>query len=140
MRKNQVYSFSGSKKTGLDPLHHAQNLVVQGAGEIFLNSIDRDGEMNGFDLELIQSVARSIDVPLICCGGAGSYDDLRAALNVGASAVAVGSMFVFKGNTSCVDQLQLGFMSLFMRVKQNTIDYSLSMLHLGAWRHSGLYV
>ena len=65
----------------IDPLH-AQNLV-QGAGEIFLNSIDRDGEMNGFDLELIQSVARSIDVPLICCGGAGSYDDLRAALNVG---------------------------------------------------------
>lgn len=102
MRKNQVYAFSGSKKTGLDPLQHAQNLVAQGAGEIFLNSIDRDGEMNGFDLDLIQSVAEAIDVPLIGCGGAGSYDDLRAALKAGASAVSAGSIFVFKGKHKAV--------------------------------------
>ena len=76
----------------------AQTMQEAGAGEILLNSVDQDGEMAGYDLELIESVASSVDVPIIACGGAGKTNDLVLAANsAGASAVAAGSLFVFQG-------------------------------------------
>ena len=77
-----------------------QNL---GVGEIFLNSIDRDGLMNGYDLDLILNITSKIDIPLVACGGARSLDDMKKALSIGkASAVAAGSMFVYHGKHSAV--------------------------------------
>jgi cyclase len=69
----------------------------QGAGELLLQSIDRDGVMQGYDLDLIQKVSAAVSIPVIACGGAGSLGDIREAVRRGASAAGAGSMFVFKG-------------------------------------------
>lgn len=100
--KRVVYSHSGRKKQSLDPIVYAKNLTELGVGEVFINSIDRDGVMTGFDLELIKLIANEINVPLVCCGGAGSYADLQKAFDNGASAVSAGSLFVFKGKHKAV--------------------------------------
>lgn len=100
--RTTAWTAGGSKTTGESPLGFAQQLVAQGAGEIFLNSIDRDGTMAGLDLELIGTVSAGVSVPVLACGGAGGLEDLRAALLAGASAVAAGSMFVFHGRHRAV--------------------------------------
>lgn len=68
----------------------------KGVGEIILNSIDKDGTWDGYDLDLISEVSGKINVPVIACGGAGSLNDFQKAVEAGASAVAAGSMFVFQ--------------------------------------------
>jgi len=88
---------SGTKNTHLKPEDLASQLEHQGAGEILVNSIDRDGTMEGYNYELIDAVSRAVSVPVIACGGAGSITDLRSAIASGASAAAAGSLFVFKG-------------------------------------------
>jgi cyclase len=81
---------------------HLEGLVKAGVGELFINNIDRDGTMMGFDMALVKSVSKS-PVPVIVCGGAGTIDDLREAVfDGGASAVAAGSMFVFHGKHRAV--------------------------------------
>ena len=69
-----------------------------GAGEILLTSVNREGSMSGFDLKLIESVRGMTSIPLVVNGGAGSVKDLVQAINAGADAVAAGSMFVFYGS------------------------------------------
>ncbi|MEE1867170.1 AglZ/HisF2 family acetamidino modification protein [Pseudomonas auratipiscis] len=82
---------------------HVDKLVAAGVGEIFLNSIDRDGMMSGYDVPLIQSVARRVNVPVMACGGAGTLNHMAEAVREGgASAVAAGSMFVFHGKHRAV--------------------------------------
>lgn len=99
----RVMSKSASMDTGLDLITHVKSLVAAGAGEIFLNSVDRDGIMGGYDLELLRSVTQVIDVPVMACGGAGKVDHLvDAIIDGGASAVAAGSMFVFHGKHRAV--------------------------------------
>ncbi|MFZ5951427.1 MAG: AglZ/HisF2 family acetamidino modification protein [Candidatus Rifleibacteriota bacterium] len=78
-------------------LNHIQNCIELGAGEILLNSVDKDGMMNGMDNELISEISRKISIPLTAAGGASSLLDLKKAVESGASAVAAGSMFVFHG-------------------------------------------
>jgi cyclase len=95
--KYEVFTRAGKKGTGLDPVKFAVDMEKQGAGEIFVNSIDRDGTMQGYDLDLILRVAESVTVPVVACGGAGNIDDLAEAVRAGASAAAAGSMFVFQG-------------------------------------------
>lgn len=69
-----------------------------GAGEILINSIDREGTMQGYDIDLIKKVAESVSIPVIVCGGAGKIEDFEEAVKKGgASAVAAGSLFVFYG-------------------------------------------
>lgn len=69
-----------------------------GAGELLLNSIDRDGTMQGYDLELIRRVSGAVNIPVVACGGAGTIQDIAAAVNKGgASAAAAGSLLVFQG-------------------------------------------
>jgi cyclase len=100
---NNVYTHAGSKQTKLEPVRWAVRAAELGAGEILLNSIDRDGMMQGYDLELIAQVASAVDVPVIACGGAGKVEDLgEAVYRGGASAVAAGSMFVFHGRKRAV--------------------------------------
>lgn len=67
------------------------------APEILINSIDRDGTMQGYDIPLIDAISAAVRIPVIACGGAGSLTDLGKAINAGASAAAAGSLFVFKG-------------------------------------------
>lgn len=93
----RVYTHNGKKNSGLNPVEFAKEMAQQGAGEILINSIDRDGEMNGYDLTLIKEVSSAISIPVVASGGAGVFSDFEAALNAGAAAVAAGSMFVFHG-------------------------------------------
>ncbi len=82
-----------------DPVRWAREVERRGAGEIFLNSIDRDGTANGFDIGIIQKVSDSVSVPVIACGGAGSFDDFDEVFKkTNASAVAAGNIFNFSEN------------------------------------------
>ena len=95
----EVWIKSGKLNTNLDPLEHAKNLIKLGAGEILLNSIDRDGMMEGYDLEYADKVSREINVPLIVCGGAGNYMHLADLLNnTSISAAACARLFHFGDN------------------------------------------
>jgi len=98
-----VYVEGGRTDTGKEPVHYAREMEKYGAGEIFINSIDRDGTMAGYDLKLIRSVADAVKLPVIACGGAGSLDDIKLAVTEGgASAAAAGSFFVFHGKRRAV--------------------------------------
>jgi imidazole glycerol-phosphate synthase subunit HisF len=95
--RQKVYSVSGTRKTDLDPVEWAKALEAAGAGEIFLNSVDRDGTWEGYDIPLIRAVSGAVGIPVIACGGAGSVADLEMAVREGgASAVAAGSLFVYQ--------------------------------------------
>lgn len=99
----RIVTKSATVDTKLDLQEHVCSLAQAGAGEILVNSVDRDGMMAGYDLPLIQMVAQSVNVPVVACGGAGSVEHLRQAVKEGgASAVAAGSMFVFHGKHRAV--------------------------------------
>ncbi|MDF1582054.1 MAG: imidazole glycerol phosphate synthase cyclase subunit [Methyloprofundus sp.] len=92
----QCFSHAGSIATGKEVVQWAKEVADRGAGEILLTSIDRDGTMQGYDLELITQVCQAVDIPVIASGGAGSYQDMIAAVQqAGASAVAAASIFHF---------------------------------------------
>jgi imidazole glycerol-phosphate synthase subunit HisF len=96
--RHQVYTHNGSRATGRDPFELAVEMERLGAGEIVLNSIDRDGRMNGYDLELIEQVRKRVGVPLTVLGGAGSLKHMEEVIQrFGPIGVAAGSLFVFKG-------------------------------------------
>jgi len=96
--KYEIFTRSGKKGTGLDPVKYAVEMEKLGAGELFINSIDRDGTMQGYDVDLIKRVTDVSSIPVVACGGAGKLQDLADAINIGgASAAAAGSLFVFQG-------------------------------------------
>jgi cyclase len=93
----EVFGSWGRKPTGLDPVEWAKTVERMGAGEIFLNSIDRDGTGEGYDLKLIQSVVQGVKIPVIACGGVGKYEDFVDGITAaGASAVSAANIFHFK--------------------------------------------
>jgi len=98
----RVYTHNGTKDTGLDPVEHAIDMQGRGAGELFINSIDHDGTMKGYDLDIIGRISNLVNIPVIACGGAGSTEDLSRGLNAGAAAVSAGSLFVFYGRLRAV--------------------------------------
>lgn len=94
----EVFVEGGTRGTGVDPVEYARRMEAAGAGEILLTSIDRDGTMQGYELDLIARVTAAVGVPVIAAGGAGSVQDFRIAIQEGgADAVAAGAMFVFHG-------------------------------------------
>ncbi len=93
----RVVTRCGKQATGHDPVAWARYLESEGVGEIFLNSVDRDGCQQGYDLELVKAVSEAVSVPVIACGGAGQKGHLAEVLNAGAAAAAAGSLFVFSG-------------------------------------------
>ncbi|EFL50838.1 histidine biosynthesis protein [Solidesulfovibrio fructosivorans JJ]] len=96
--RSVVVSRRGSHKVATDVEAVARDMVARGAGELIVQSVDRDGTMEGYDLDLTRTVSRAVDVPVIALGGAGTNAHLRQALVEGeASAAAAGSMFVFHG-------------------------------------------
>lgn len=91
-----VYSDCGRKAEAVTLDAHLEKVVAAGAGEIFINSIDRDGMMNGYDIPLLKKVASAVSIPVIGCGGAGHYNHLKDAfLETRVSALACGSLFNF---------------------------------------------
>lgn len=96
--RQRVWLRNGTRITDRSVVEAAQEAERRGAGEIMIHSIDRDGTMAGYDLDLIAEVAGAVGIPVIACGGAGDRDHLRAAVRKGgASAAAAGSIFVFRG-------------------------------------------
>lgn len=100
--KYHVFSKSDEFLKGISYIQWVRKACDLGAGEILIQSVDRDGTKQGYDQGLIKSVISSVDVPVIACGGASSLGDLFDALNLGASAAAAGAMFVFQGRHNAV--------------------------------------
>jgi cyclase len=99
----EAYTYGGTKPTGQDPVSLAKKAESLGAGEIMINSIDRDGTMEGYDIGLISRISRCLSIPVIACGGAGRMDDFFSAIREGgASAAAAGSYFIYHGRRRAV--------------------------------------
>ena len=104
VRKNRlfpgytVYTHNGREKCKIDLLNFCRQAQELGAGEIVINSIDRDGEMNGYDLELAKKIRETVTCPISFVGGAGTLEHMRELIDaLGVVGAAAGSMFVFKG-------------------------------------------
>ena len=112
----RVFTHAGTRDTGLDPVTVARNAERMGAGEILLTSIDHDGAMDGYDLDLTAMVAAAVHLPVIASGGAGTYQDMADALGQGnASAVAAASMFHFTEQTPLEAKRYLGELGFAVR-------------------------
>jgi len=99
----EVFTRRGKQPTGLDTIDWVILMQEMGAGEIILNAIDRDGTLQGYDIDLIRAVTSAVSIPVIASGGAGNLSHLVEAIDYGgASAVAVGSMFVLHGKHRAV--------------------------------------
>ena len=94
--KYEVFTHSGTKATGMDPVEWAKKAVSLGAGELLVTSIDHEGMRKGYDLELTRAVADAVNAPVIASGGVGSLQDLVDGITLGhASAVSCGSILHF---------------------------------------------
>lgn len=94
----EVWTHSGGMNTGRSPAEFAAAVEKLGVGEIVVNSIDQDGRMKGYDLEVAKQVHEAISVPMTVLGGAGSLEDIGVLIaNFGVVGAAAGSLFVFKG-------------------------------------------
>lgn len=101
--KYEIYIHNGTKSTGINPVDFAVEMEKRGAGEIVINSIDNDGMMQGYDMNLINKVREVISIPLTVMGGAGSIEHLGEAIKEhGIIGTAAGSLFVFKGKYRAV--------------------------------------
>ncbi|EMO53555.1 AglZ/HisF2 family acetamidino modification protein [Leptospira noguchii] len=107
VKKNWVGTYHVLTRCGTQSLSGSVTDIAKkveefGAGEILLNNIDKDGTMEGYDLEILSEICRSVSIPVIANGGVGSYEHLKEGLDCGASAVAAGSFFVFHGRRRAV--------------------------------------
>ncbi len=94
----EVFTHNGSKATGLDAVEFARRAEAAGAGEIVINSIDHDGQMKGYDLDMVRAVRGAVTRPLTVLGGAGTLTDMASLVKeFGIIGAAAGSLFVFKG-------------------------------------------
>ena len=100
--KYELFSNGGRTKQSLNGIEAAHLAQERGAGEIILTSIDRDGTFLGYDLSLIQMLVPQVNIPIVVQGGASCLDDFAAAIRMGASAVAGGSIFVYYGKHRAV--------------------------------------
>jgi imidazole glycerol-phosphate synthase subunit HisF len=100
--KPRAFVRGGTVDTGVDPVEWASRAVSKGAGEVIINSIDRDGTQSGYDIELVRAVCRAVPVPVVAMGGAGSLSHMMEAVRSGADAAAAGSLFVFHGKHRAV--------------------------------------
>jgi cyclase len=94
-RRREVMTRWGGEATGLDVVEWAREAEARGAGEIFLNSVDRDGMAGGYDLPLIEAVSDATSIPVIACGGVGRFKHLVDGVAAGASAVSAANIFHF---------------------------------------------
>lgn len=103
LNKSSCWIQCGTKNSKDAPESVARKVESLGVGEILLNSIDRDGMMNGYDLNLVKSVVESVSIPVIACGGAGNIEDINKVIQDGhAHAAAAGSVFVYFGRNKAI--------------------------------------
>lgn len=103
LKNYELVTHNGNKRTGLKPAEWARRAQELGAGEILVNSVDRDGMTAGYDLALAQHVRDVVTVPMTLLGGAASLDDVEAVISrFGVIGVSAGSLFVFKGKYKAV--------------------------------------
>ena len=95
--RGQAFAAAQGKTLSTDWLQLLSYFVSAGAGEVLLNAVDKDGTLSGPDLDLIRKVSEQLDVPLIAVGGVSSLEDIKFAIEAGASAVAAGAFFVHHG-------------------------------------------
>jgi len=100
--RKQLRSHGGKTRHSVTPIDWARKMEDRGAGELLLTSIIHEGTYGGFDCETISEICSAVDIPVIAHGGAGSLQDIRIAVDCGASAVALGSMVVFQKQGSGV--------------------------------------
>jgi len=97
--KEQTWIINGSQPTGKRPLEFALQMEERGAGEIIIQSIERDGMMQGYDIELVRKISASVTIPVVALGGAGDLSHLKEAyIDAYANGLAAGSMFVYYGS------------------------------------------
>ena len=92
--KWEIFTHGGRKKTGIDAVEFSKKAENNGAGEILLTSMDKDGTKTGYDLELLKIITNAVNIPVIASGGVGSLEHLYEGINIGgASAVLAASIF-----------------------------------------------
>jgi cyclase len=97
-KKYGLFTHNGKRKADKNLIEFAKLMEANGAGEIVVNSIDKEGVMKGFDFELIDKIRKAVTIPITVMGGAGSLQDIKNVINeYGIIGVAAGSLFVFKG-------------------------------------------
>ena len=103
LQKSEVVTHNGTRAAGLAPVEFAVKCEGLGAGEIVINSVDRDGTMGGYDLELVRRVREATSLPITAVGGAGSHEDIASLIGeFGIIGAGAGSLFVFKGKYRAV--------------------------------------
>ena len=101
--KPTVYINNGTTPLSYNPVDFARIMEKNGAGEIIINSINHDGMMDGYDIDVLREISDKITVPIVALGGAGNISDLRKAIKEGhASATAAGSLFIYHGPRKAV--------------------------------------
>ncbi|MCS7095033.1 MAG: imidazole glycerol phosphate synthase subunit HisF [Thaumarchaeota archaeon] len=112
----RVYTHSGTRPTKLDAVEWARRAAELGAGELLVTSIDRDGRQQGYDVELLSRISKSVSVPVIASGGAGALEDFYAAISAGgADAVLAASVFHYR--TFSIKQVKEHLMSRGIEVR-----------------------
>lgn len=102
-KKPEIVTHNATKSTGINPVEFAKQCESLGAGEIVINSVDRDGLMSGYDYKLLNEIRSAISLPMTILGGASSLEDISEAIKLfGIIGVAAGSLFVFKGKYKAV--------------------------------------
>lgn len=100
---NSIYTHRGKKNRRLNPVAFAKQMEALGVGELVINSIDNDGLMQGYDMRLLLDIKKAVNIPVIGLGGAGSLEDMRSIIkDIGLSAAAAGSLFVYQGALNAV--------------------------------------
>ena len=103
LKHYELVTHNATKRTGLRPAEWARRAEELGVGEILVNSVDRDGVMQGYDFDLAQQVRDAVGVPVTVLGGAGALSDIEAVVRrFGVIGVSAGSLFVFKGKYRAV--------------------------------------
>jgi len=101
--KYQIFSHTKKKVLRIPFLEYIKKVIKNGAGEIVINNVDRDGKMNGFDLKLMRQISDVVDIPIIALGGAGKFQDMTDVIKLSnISAAAAGSLFVYQGPNKAV--------------------------------------
>ncbi len=96
--KEKVWSLNGSKVSDYSPIDFAKLMEEKGAGELIVQSIEKDGLMTGYDIQLIKNISMAVSIPIVALGGAGKIEHLKQAYTEGyANGLAAGSMFVYQG-------------------------------------------
>jgi cyclase len=99
----KTWTHGGQKSTNYNPIDFAKRMEENGAGELIIQSIDRDGKMEGYDVDLIRSISEAVSIPVVALGGAGKLEHLKDVAQKGfANGLAAGSMFVYQGSNKGV--------------------------------------